>query len=88
MAAAAHNGETISSVIRRAITTYTMVQAADLASYHTEYRATSKVDLGDGPAVITGIRGDLDAIRQLYPPSKWHIDERDVSPYRASKRRR
>ncbi|WP_327114186.1 hypothetical protein OHB12_33745 [Nocardia sp. NBC_01730] len=23
--------------------------------------------------------GDIDIVRQLYPPAKWHIDERDVS---------
>ncbi|MEU7631681.1 hypothetical protein AB0C34_17085 [Nocardia sp. NPDC049220] len=49
MAAAARNGETLSAVIRRAITSYAMEQAADTTEYHTEYRATSKLDLNGAP---------------------------------------
>lgn len=88
MAAAGRNGETLSAVIRRAITTYAMSQAAEIADYQTEYRAISKVPLDGAPAIVTGITGDLDTLRQLYPATKWHLEERDVSPYRASKRRR
>ncbi|WP_067714600.1 hypothetical protein [Nocardia yamanashiensis] len=88
MAAASRNGETLSAVIRRAITTYAMDGASELGNYQVEYRATSRIALGEGPVVVTGIHGDLDTIRQLYPPTKWRIEERDVSPYRASKRSR
>jgi hypothetical protein len=88
MAAASRTGDTLSTVIRRALTAYTMGQAGEVADFHTEYRATSKLDLADGPAVVTGITGALDTVRQLYPANRWHLEERDVSPYRASRRRR
>ncbi|MFD4461334.1 hypothetical protein [Nocardia sp. NPDC058480] len=88
MAAASRNGETLSAVIRRAISAYAIGTAEGLADFGTEYRLTSKIALGDGPVVISGVTGEIDTVRQLYPPAKWDIEERDVSPYRASMRRR
>ncbi|MFE3023216.1 hypothetical protein [Nocardia tengchongensis] len=88
MAAASRNSETLSQVIRRAIATYAMDQADELGDYQIEYRATSKINLAGEPVVVAGLTGDIDTVRQLYPSTKWWIDERDVSPYRASKRRR
>lgn len=88
MAAASRNGETLSAVVRRAITAYAMDQAADLGDYHVEYRATSKLDLAGEPVVVTGLTGDIDTVRQLYPATRWHLEERDVSPYRTCSRRR
>lgn len=87
LAAAARNGETLAAVLRRLLIEYTMGQPAGLDGYSTEYRATSADPVGDAPHVLTGLTGPLDEVRRLYPARQWHLEERDVSPYRPVKRR-
>jgi hypothetical protein len=87
MAAAGRNGETLAAVLRRFLVDYTMGQAGGLDGYSTEYRATSVDPVGDAPHVLSGLTGPLDEVRRLYPATRWHLEERDVSPYRAAKRR-
>lgn len=68
-------GHNLTSVLRRLLDGY-------LAGHRIEYRVTSKTALDGAPVVVDGLTGDLADIRKLYPPSRWLIEEYDVSPPR------
>lgn len=73
-------GDNLTSVIRRLLTGY-------IAGHRIEYQATSKTSVNGQPQVIRGLVGPLDEIEQLYRPSRWIIEEYDVSPLRPVKRK-
>lgn len=68
-------GDNLTSVLRRLLTGY-------IAGHRIEYQATSKTTVNGEPQVIRGLVGPLDEIEQLYRPSRWVIEEYDVSPPR------
>lgn len=72
---AAAEGTNLTKVLNRLLDGY-------LAGHRIEYRVTSKTALDGAPVVVDGLTGDLTDIRKLYPPSRWLIEEYDVSPPR------
>lgn len=87
LAAAKRNGEDLSSALRTFLSDYAMGHSQEAPGYRTEYRVTSKVDLDGAPVVIAGITGELSDIKKLYPPTRWVIEEYDISAPRPIKRR-
>lgn len=79
-AKAAGEGTNLTEVLRQLLDGY-------LAGHRVEYQATSKTTVNGEPQVIRGLVGPLDEIEQLYRPSRWIIEEYDVSPPRPVKRR-
>lgn len=71
-AKAEDEGDNLTAVLRRLLAGY-------LAGSRTEYRAVSKTAVGGAPVVMNGLTGNLSAIRRLYPPSHWTLEEYDVS---------
>lgn len=78
-------GETLTDVLRRLLASYLVGNAQDLNDYGTEYRATPKG--ADSSLTVECITGRFEDVRRLYPPKLWHLEERTVSPYKASSRR-
>lgn len=79
-AKAQSDGDNLTSVLRRLLTGY-------IAGHRIEHQATSKTTVNGEPQVIRGLVGPLDEIEQLYRPSRWIIQECDVSPPRPVKRK-
>lgn len=75
-------GETLADALRRLLAGYLVGNADELSGYGTEYRATPKD--ADSTLTVEGITGRFEEVRRLYPPKHWHLEERTVSPYRAS----
>lgn len=74
-AKAQSEGDNLTSVLRRLLTGY-------IAGHRIEYQATSKTTVNGERQVIRGLIGPLDEIERLYRPSRWIIEEYDVSPPR------
>lgn len=71
-AKAQSEGDNLTNVLRRLLAGY-------LAGHRIEYRATSKYLVNGAPHVVNGLVGSLDDIARLYPPSRWALEEYDVS---------
>ncbi|MCX8559030.1 hypothetical protein OS121_28725 [Mycolicibacterium mucogenicum] len=84
-AKAQSQGETLTDVLRRLLADYLVGNADELGDYGTEYRATPKD--ADSALTVEYITGRFEDVRRLYPPKNWHLEERTVSPYKASSRR-
>jgi len=78
-------GETLTDVLRRLLAGYLVGNADELSDYGTEYRAIPKD--ADSSLTVECITGRFEDVRRLYPPKHWHLEERTVSPYKASARR-
>lgn len=74
-------GKTLTDVLRRLLSGY-------LAGYRTEYQVTSKTAVGGTQQVIRGIAGSVEEVKRLYPPTRWTIEEYDVSPTRPVRKKR
>ena len=79
-------GETLTEVLRRLLATYLVDNAYDLDNYGVEYRAVPK-DASLTAAqreelTVESITGRYENLRRIYPAKHWHIEKRDVSPYR------
>lgn len=80
-AAASHNGETLTAVIRRELVRYAQAGANPDAAI-IEYRATPK---DERLSAVDGITGPFEAIRATYPSRHWTLEERTVSGYRPAR---
>lgn len=78
-------GETLTDVLRRLLAGYLVGNADELSDYGTEYRATPRD--ADSSLTVECITGRFEDVRRLYPPKHWRLEERTVSPYKASSRR-
>lgn len=83
-AKAAQGGETITDVIRRLLAEWLLNNADPKHGYTTEYCAIPKA--GNRALAVEGVRSHYDEVRRLFPPALWQLKERDVSPYRDTRR--
>lgn len=83
-AKAARGGETITDVVRRLLAEWLLDDADPNHGYLTEYCAIPKT--GNPALAVEGVRGHYDEVRRLFPPALWQLKERDVSPYRDTRR--
>ncbi|MFV8142224.1 hypothetical protein ACNQR7_32055 [Mycolicibacterium senegalense] len=81
---AGEHGDTITDVMRRLLAEWLLDGADPDLGYITEYCAIPKT--GNRALAVEGIRGDYDEVRRLFPPALWQLKERDVSPYRDTRR--
>ncbi|MEB3023467.1 MULTISPECIES: hypothetical protein [Mycolicibacter] len=85
LAKAQAQGQTLTDVLRRLLASYLVSNPDELSEYGTEYRATPKD--ADSSLTVEGITGRFEDVRRLYPPKRWYLEERTVSPYKAASRR-
>lgn len=78
-------GETLTDVLRRLLAGYLVGNAEGLSDYQTEYRVIPRD--ADSSLTVEGITGRYDDVRRLYPAKQWRLEERTVSPYKASTRK-
>lgn len=87
-AKARENGETLTDVLRRLLSGYLIDNSHGLSGYQIEYRAIPKInELSDAQRAeltVEGLVGRYEDVRRLYPPGRWHLEERTVSPYRSA----
>lgn len=90
-AKAAAEGATLTEVLRWLLDAYLADSHHGLDGYRYEYRATPKSPALSSAAredlTVTGISGDFEDLRRLYPARTWILEERVVSAYRPAARK-